>query len=167
MSDRAKQEIGAQIVNDLLATVRNQFYTDAPKKQWFQDRKFILRSVVLWPASWLNKRGVTLSPERYKQILLDVFQDIKRNGKTEAVNYWPGYLMHCVQEHFKHHGDDYYKEGKSMRSAVERSLMAFKRLDQVAEGPDPVREMAQARSIISTPKRQPKRSPKQGLLFDL
>jgi hypothetical protein len=164
---RSKQEVGAEIVNDLLASVRNQFYADAPAKQWFQDRKFILRSVVLWPASWLNKRGVTLPPERYKSILLEIFQDIKRKGNTGAVTYWPGYLMHCVQEHFKHHGDDYYTEGKSLRSAVERSLMAFGRLDQAAGQPDPVRQMAHARSIIQPQKRRPKPSPKQGLLFDL
>jgi hypothetical protein len=84
-----------------------------------------------------------------------------------GIRYWPGYLMHCVQEHFKHHGDDYYQEGKSVRSALERSMMAFKRISTPEAGPDPVRQMAQARALISSPKRTRKRAPKQGLLFDL
>ena len=167
MKDRQEQELGSQIVADLLVAVRNQFYGDVGPKKWFQDRRFILRNVVLWPAAWLNKRGVTLPPERYRQILLEILQDIKRQGNTGAVRYWPAYLMHCVQEHWKHHGDDYYQEGKSMRSAVERSLMAFRRVQEAPAGPDPVRQMAEARAIIQTPKRTRKRAPKQGLLFDL
>lgn len=165
MTPRPQQEIGAEIVNELLASIRNQFYADDPQKRWFQDRQFILRRVVLWPATWLNKRGVTLPPERYRAILMDVFQEIKRHGSTGAVKYWPGYLLHCVQEHFKHHGDDYYEEGKSMRSAVEHSMLAFRRAKDSKVSPDPVKEMAAAAAIVRVPKRRPKQPPNQLNLF--
>jgi hypothetical protein len=46
-----------------------------------QDSVFIRREFVLYFASWLNKKGVTLKPERYKQILLERLQ---RNEKSTA-----------------------------------------------------------------------------------
>jgi hypothetical protein len=94
--DRPKQSVPTEIVRDLMGAIRNQFYPDTlcagAEKQWFQDQQFLKVRVVLWPAAWLNKRGVTLKPDRYKQILLDIFADIKRHGATGAIKYWPGYL---------------------------------------------------------------------------
>lgn len=138
---RPKQSVPAEIKNDLLGAIRSAFYGDATEKQWHQDKNFILREVVLWPASWLNSKGVTLPPARYKAIILDVLQGIKRHGSTEAVKFWPGYLKHCLQTHFRIHGEEYYDEAKALRAPLASILAKASQTPTV----DPIRVLAEAR----------------------
>lgn len=84
---RPKQQLPGEIIGDLMGAIRNAFY--AGDERWFADQAF------------LRRRVVTLPPQRYKEILLEVFQEIKRHGQTESVKYWPGYLVHCMQQHFQ------------------------------------------------------------------
>jgi hypothetical protein len=139
-SERPKQDLPADIIGDLMTAVRNGFYPG--NDAWFADQSFIRRRVVTWPAGWLNKRGVTLKPERYKEILLGIFTEIKRHGQTGTVKYWPGYLVHCVQEHFKYHGEEIYNEAKALRNKVEAALLAGKRATDCRQGNDPVAALA-------------------------
>jgi hypothetical protein len=156
--DRPKQAIPAQILADLMAVIRNQFYPDAlaggdAAKQWFQDQQFLKVRVVLWPAAWLNKRGVSLQPDRYQQILLDIFKEIKRHGATGAVKFWPGYLAKCVQDHFRHHEDEIYEEGKVLRIHLERA-MATAQAAAGASQPDPVDRLAEFQRMLSSTARK-------------
>lgn len=146
--DRPKQEVPLDLVNDLMHVVKSQFYADAPIKQWLQDQHFIKIRTVLFPASWLNQRGVTLSPERYRAILIDIFTGIKQHGSTGVVKYWPGYLAHCVQEHFKVHGEEYYEEGKTLRTKLERLQLAFTRAAAAPPPPDPVQGLAEVHRVL-------------------
>lgn len=150
---RPRQSVAVEIRNDLLGVIRNQFYPDAPLKQWHQDKRFLLNNVILWPASYLDKRGVTLPPERYKAILLDVFNGIKAHGQTGAVKYWPGYLMVAVQSHFRIHGEDYYNEGKALRSTLDRIIRKAPAIPTA----DPIRVMAEARrDLLKSSRTRPK-----------
>lgn len=145
---RPKQSVPGEIKADLLSAVRNSFYADAPEQQWHQDKAFIAREVVLWPAAWLNNRGVTLPPERYKAIILDVFNGIKQHGRTGAIKYWPGYLKHCLQSHFRIHGEDYYNEAKALRnnlSAVLKKASAIPTADPIRVLAEHRRDLLQAR----------------------
>jgi hypothetical protein len=144
VEERAKQPLPAEIVGDLLASIRGAFYGDFTDKQWHQEKRFLTR-VVTWPAAWFNRRAVTVRPERYKQIVLGILDGIKAHGSTAAVKFWPGYLLRCVQEHFKHHGDEYYEEGKAVRSIVDRAL------SQATGRPaaDPVQALAQANAVLA------------------
>ena len=166
---RPKQEIPADIATDLLGFIRKQFYGDAPFKKWAQDQRFLFKNVVTWPARWLNDKAVSLPPERYKKILLDIFIDIQRHGQTGTIKYWPGYLAHCVQEHFKIHGEEYYEEGKSIRAALERAQMAFTRAAETQKTVDPVADLARVNQALQSPTRslrkKPKKDPAQGTLF--
>jgi hypothetical protein len=143
MTERPKQQLPAEIVADLMGAIRGQFYPDATAKQWLQESVFIRREFVLYLASWLNKRGVTLKPERYKQILLERLNEIKQHGKTDAIKYFPGYLKHVLQQHLKFHGNDYYEEGKDLRAKIENTLSKIP-----APTVDPVRVMAEARNDL-------------------
>ena len=96
--------------------MRFQFYGDRPPKRFFQDRNLLLRNVILYPAHWLDERGVSLPSHRYKAIVLDVLQTIKRRSDTRGIQCLSGYLAPCVQTHFKHHGDECYEEAKARRS---------------------------------------------------
>jgi hypothetical protein len=152
---RPRQTLALEIRDDLLNAIRNQFYADAQPGQFQKDRKFLLSRVVLWPAGYLDRRGVTLPPERYKAILLDIFNGIKAHGQTGAIQYWPGYLCHCVQEHFKHHGEEYYEEGKSLRASLDKIIRRAPAIPVA----DPIRVLAEARrDLLKSPttRRKPK-----------
>lgn len=164
-SPRPKQELPADILADLLRSVRHQFCPDVPDKQWYKDQPF-LRRVLTWPASWFNKKGVTVSPERYREILIkEIFIPIQQKGHTSVVKYWPGYLLKCIQEHFSHHGETYYAEAKAMRAQTERALMAFRPREGAvppAPGPDPIETLAAAHRILKTHKHGGARKKKLG-----
>lgn len=145
-ADRPRQEAPIGMVNDLLETIRRQFYGDITEERWNQDKYFLKIHVVTWPAAWLDKRGVTLPPARYQQILQDIFNGIKQHGQTGAVTHWPRYLTHCVQQHFKRHGDEYYNEGKSLRLAMDRALSRAEAA--VGREPDLVASMAQVHRLM-------------------
>ena len=166
-AQRPAQETPAEIVADLMGAIRGQFYADLPEQKWWQDQRLIKSWVVLWPARWLEQRGVTLRPERYKEIVLGILDTIKRHGATASVEYWPRYLAKCLQDHFKHHGDEYYEEGKALRAVVESALARAQRAQ--AAQPDPVRVLAEAGQVLATTtrRRTAPTQPRQAMLFDL
>lgn len=141
---RPAQTVPEQITADLLGVIRGQFCGGMDAKQWCQNRRFFLR-VVTYPAAWLTKRGVTLPPARYKALLLDIFSEVKTHGQTDRVSFWPGYLLHVVQEHFKHHGDALYEEAKSARAVAH---LALSKVTSGRQAPDAVESLAQAASLL-------------------
>jgi hypothetical protein len=146
---RPKQQLPAEIAQDILSAVRHQFYPDSTPKQWAQDSVFIRREFVLYFAAWLDKRGVTLKPLRFKQVLLERLNEIKAHGATDRIKYFPGYLKHVLQQHLWHHGDDYYQEGKNLRALTESALATLP-----APTVDPIRVMAEARRDLLQAKRK-------------
>lgn len=149
---RPKQQLPQEIVSDLMAAIRGPFYGDATPKQWAQDYHFIRDRVVLWPATWLDKRGITLKPERYKAIILEVLQDIKHHGNTGQIGYWPAYLAKCVQERFKHQSEAIYEEGKNLRAQMENVLTGLSSSARPHEH-DPIRVLAEARRDLLAAKK--------------
>jgi hypothetical protein len=122
-----QQDSPEDLVHRLLTVIRGQFCADLTIKEWAQSQHFIRKNVILWPATFICKEhGFTLPAARYEAIMRGIFHDIIRNGQTCTVKYWPGYLMHCVQEHWMHHWVEYYDEAKSIRNLAERALLACK-----------------------------------------
>jgi hypothetical protein len=163
-----RQQLPQDIVADLMGVIRNSFYGDMEPKRWYQDQGFIRREVVCWPAGWLISRGVTLKPARYKEIVMGVITTIKQHGDTGGVKYWPRYLLHCLQMHFKCHGDEIYEEAKSLRTALENTLDRVTLLQSAGKAAvDPIEVLAMARKV-GAPARRAKtkgKSPKQGELL--
>ena len=151
---RQKQQTPDEIINQIMGYVRSVFYWNH-KNDWFKDQHFIKSKIVTWPARWLDDRGVTVKPERYKEILIGIFKTVKNYGQTETVKYWPGYLLHCVHEHFKHHGDEIYEEGKSLRNIMDAILLKCKQ----SRPPDPVATIAQVNKALATAARKKKPTP--------
>lgn len=135
------------MISSLMQFIRAAFYQQNP--DWYKDQHFIRQRVVTFPAQWLNSRGVTLRPERYKEVMMEVFRTIKLNGNTDSVQYWPRYLLHCVQEHLKHHGESLYDEGKSLRSAIDLALTHCEH-SQVSKTIDTVAVIAQVNRALAT-----------------
>jgi len=164
--ERPKQQLPGEIVADLMGAIRGSFYGDMEAKRWFQDQDFIRRKVVCWPAGWLISRGVTLKPERYKEIVMGVITTIKHHGDTGGVKYWPGYLLHCLQMHFKCHGDEIYEEAKSLRSALENVMVRVSLLQGAGKtGYDPIEVLAMARKIGAPGRKARKVKPVRQLEF--
>src|SRR5579872_3818331 len=87
----AKQPTPQELLDGLLDFVQRKFYSDHPLA-FTKDRPRLLKWVVLWPAAWLNKRGVTLPADRYREIFMAVFMDGLRFGDTGNITYFPAYL---------------------------------------------------------------------------
>ena len=125
-------------------------------------RHFIQRNVVLWPARFMWGKGFTLPAPRYEAIFRDIFHTIKARGQTEAVKFWPGYLMHCTQQHWKHHWEDYYAEAKSIRNQITHTLLACQ---QAAPADNTVEALAIAHQVLTEKKRKSRSRPVHQLAF--
>lgn len=110
----------------------------------------MLAWVVLWPAAWLKQRGVTISTENYRKIFMAVFLDAMVHG-TDKIKYRPAWLKQVIQSHFAMHGDEIYAEAKAVRTLVENALVLTGKCAPVAR-PDPMRELAAARALLTVRK---------------
>ena len=137
-----RRDSAEDLTRDLLTAVRGQFYSNLPEKRWFQEYNLILSNVVLWPAKWLDDRGVSLPPHRYKEAFLGVLDTVKRNGDTANIKTPARYLAMCVQSHFKVNGDRYYEEAKATRSVAGDIVDVLRK--SIKHDRDPVAEMAVA-----------------------
>jgi len=163
--ERPKQEAPEDLVNRLLGVVRGQFCGDLGDKEWFQHSRFIRHKVILWSAAFVTGKGFTLPPGRFESVLQGVFTEIKQHGQTGHIRYWPGYLMKCVQDHWRHHWEDYYKEAKAVRNIAETALVSA---GKSAPTDKTVETLAAAYRVLAGTKRKSKvaRQPKQLNLLD-
>lgn len=144
---RPKQQTPKELTDTLVDFLRRKFYEN-DNVAFAKDRKRLLAWVVLYPAWWLNQRGVTLPSDKYRERFFKVFLDVKAFG-TDKIDYRPGYLRFVIQKHFEHHGEEIYEQAKSIRSQVEHVLLSTgKRPDSADQHPTDT--MAQARSLIDT-----------------
>lgn len=158
-NQRLKQPTPKELTDDLLGLIQRKWYA-GDEVSFRKDRSRLLIWVVLWPASWLNGRGVTLPLDRYREIFVKIVMEAVVHG-TEKVTYRPAWLRQVNQSHFGMHGDEYYEEAKSARSLVETALMVAGR--PAVASPDPIRELATVRSLLASPKRAAKPPKKEQL----
>lgn len=143
---RLKQPTPEELTNALLDFLRRKFYTRPQDvKAFAQDRSRLLAWVVLWPASWLNSRGVTIHGDAYRDIFFKVFLNADAH-RSDRIKYRPAWLRMVIQSHFEIHGEEYYQQAKSVRSITERLVLLGAASRQAA--PDPIGEMSAARSIL-------------------
>ncbi len=109
----------------LLGVLRDQFYRN-DAKGFYQERNLLLQAAT-FPAKWLDERKVRLSAARYREILAGIIRGIKRCGTKGEIRRFSVYLLHCIQEHMRHHGEDYYDEGKRTRQAIEEVMHGLRK----------------------------------------
>ena len=157
---RITQPTPVELTESCLQILRAKFYREPGDEKCFQqDRKRLLSWVVLWPANWLNSKGVTIHGDAYREIFVKVFLQAAANVQSK-VKYRPAYLRQVIQSHFKIHGEDYYDQAKATRNVIEQTMVALGQARPSAA--DPVREMAAARQILTAA--QPKNKPSQALV---
>lgn len=157
---RPKQQTPKELTDTLLDFLRRKFYMPeeatpdqrkAAAVAFAKDRKRLLSWVVLWPASWLNQRGVTLPADKYRERFFKVFLEAKANA-ADKIKYRPAWLRMVVQSHFEHHGEEIYDQAKAIRQLVEHIVLRAGNAPTRPE-PDPTDDMARARAILATAKR--------------
>lgn len=159
---RPRQPTPKELTDSCLGILRAKFY-QGDDKSFFQDRSHLLRWVVLWPASWLNKKGVTIHGDKYRDIFNKVFLNAAAHVQSK-VKYRPAYLRQVIQSHFAIHGEEYYDDAKSVRNLVEATMLAVGR--PLAQEADPVKELAAARDILTSHKPK-KKQPRAGFKTQL
>jgi hypothetical protein len=142
----ASQITSQELTDDLLDFIRRKFY-EGDAVGFNKDKRRLLQWVVLWPATYIEERGVTLPPVRYKKLFIGIMMLALQQGNTGQIIYRPAWLGKCVQSHFKIHWDEIYQEAKSARSLAEHTLTIAGRLP-VAKKPDPIAEMALAAKLV-------------------
>lgn len=146
-----KQPTSPELLEELLRFIQTKFYPSDPIG-FAKDKPRLLSWVVFEFAKWLTSREVTLPPHRFLAIMRDtILMDAVRHGNTGNIAYRPAWLRAVVQRHLAHHGEEYYEEGKAIRTIADRALWAATRAAQPA--PDPIRELAQAARLLKAPKR--------------
>jgi len=157
LPDDRKQQTSKELLIDLMDFLERKFYQGHPVS-FKNDRSRLLQWVVLWPASWLDERGVTIPADQYRKIFTSVFLDATRYGDTGNIKYLPAWLAQVIQSHFRIHGEEIYQEAKNIRTLAETALLAAGKAP-VAR-PDPVRELAQAARLVKASKarREPVRN---------
>lgn len=141
------------LVKLFLRSIRNQFYK-GHEKLFFQERNLLLQAIT-YPASYLNQRGVGLNAARYQAILTQVIRTINAHGNLAAVRSPGRYLLHAVQEHMRHQGEEYYECGKRTRDAIADALLGLKpraKTGPIQPGDNPVPALAEAHALLAAPK---------------
>jgi hypothetical protein len=173
-TERPKQETPKELELRLLGVVRGQFCGDMTDKEWFTHSHFIRKNVVLWPAKFMRTgvigdqrlhTGFTLTIKRYEEIMRLIFDTIKTHGTNEPIRYWPGYLMKCVQDHWRIHWEDYYKESKNVTRIADAVLVNSGKAASVDRT---VEALAMAQGVLDRKRRKSKvAQPKQLSLLDV
>lgn len=152
---RRGPEFAEEIIRDIMRAIHLQFCPDMPDKEWFKDHyHFLRRNAVMWPASFMLRKGFTISGDRYKSVMFGILEEVKHHGNLAAVDHWQFYLMTCIQRHFKCQWEMYYDESKMIQARIENALLACKSASQADRGVDTVELIAMARRINQPGKRK-------------
>lgn len=156
-----------QFTSEMLAVLRREFFASAiDEKEFFQEKDLLLQAIA-YPARYLNDRGAVALPSKYRAILRTVVGTIKAKGNRRQIRRFSVYFLHCVQEHMKHHGDDYYQDAKSARPVASLLEPALRRL-QASEATRTTAALSEAhRALSSRAGRRKTSPPKQPELFPL
>ena len=120
----------ATTTEELLLAIRLRFYAGRPS-HYHRDRQRLLYALT-WPATWLDERGLTCSPQRYHTLIEDRLQAIAAHGNPVASGaYFPTYLLKCLQDFFSRYGDDLYSELKHIRNALDQLLASARFAERV------------------------------------
>lgn len=135
---------------------------------FFQENNLLLQAIA-YPARWLDDRGVAISAARYTKMLTEIIRIIKAHGNLTAMRSPARYLLHAVQEHMKHHGEDYYEIGKATRNAFEDAINGLKSRAKSAEktADSTVSTLAQTHRVLAAAKKPKRKAAVTALQGDL
>ncbi|MFT3831055.1 MAG: hypothetical protein QM691_15250 [Opitutaceae bacterium] len=141
-SDRSLPPVPAtmeQVVDELLESIRGRFYTATDplergaRRRFHRDRRMLLYALT-WPATWLERRGLTCPPGRYRRLIDERLAAIAAHGDPACYGaFFPRYLLKCLQDFFARHGDDLYGDLKHIRNALDQVLASARFAQRVRD----------------------------------
>lgn len=166
---RMPAKAGEEIIRDLVRALQVAFYPETvgdratDKRAFYQDLR-MLRQAVTWPANWLTGKGWSFEPARYEEIFHTIIRAIKIHGQpAEQMRRRSAYILHAVQDHWKHNWDRYYEEWKAFDAQIQESLAVVLKAGQSRPAEDTsMQVLAAAYKALSTgrPKRAAAPKPK-------
>ncbi len=157
---------GAEPVEALLGAVQRGFYAARSSRDFHRDRRMLLYALT-WPATWLERRGLTCSAPRYHALIADRFAEIALHGDPARYGAsFPTYLLKCLQDWFQHHGEALYDELKHIRNALDQVLASARFAATVQRDAKEVELLASAHRLIRAQReKRPKADGRQLSLF--
>jgi hypothetical protein len=152
----------ARFIDEMLRAIRAEFFAGHTDKRFFQERADLIDAVT-WPARWMNERGVKAPASLYRRIIQTVIDTIRRKGNRAKIRRFSMYFLHCVQEHMKHHGDEYYYQAKAARPIADVLQAAARRVHNSGfktpphptwchcQRCDPTAQLAELNAIVKSP----------------
>ncbi len=143
----------ARICKDFLHVLRNQFYPD-DQKGFYQQRWLLLKAIT-HPAKYLAMRGVGLTEADHRKILTEQIRTIQHHGDTRAIKLFGRYFLHCIQQHMKFHGEDYYDSGKTVRAIADQTVDSI-RAQAASQALEVTDRLAEIHAAVRPPARRKK-----------
>ena len=161
----AQPETG-DAVQQLLVAVERRFYAALPKGDFHRDRRMLVYAIT-WPSTWLKCRNLTCSPARYNLLIAQRLEAIAAHGDPCRYGaYFPAYLLKCLQDWFRHHGDELYDELKHISNAIDQVLASACLAANVQHEAHHVELLASAHRLIQAKRtRRAKHDARQMSLF--
>jgi hypothetical protein len=123
-----------RVLEDILADIRLRFYATQPREHFHRDRRMLLYALS-WPATWLERRGLSCSAQRYRTLIAQRLDAIRAHGDPQCYgDYFPRYLLKCLQDFFERHGDELDGELKHIRNALDQILASARFAARVQAG---------------------------------
>ena len=106
-------------LNAVLNYIRKHIYEGMDNEAFQHDRRMLLYALT-WPAAWLDSRALRMRSEDYRGMLMDKLEQIARHGDSARYrDYFPRYLLKCLQDHCHYHHERLYRELKHASYSIE------------------------------------------------
>ena len=118
--------IEEKIIEGILANIKKRFYPKNKYKLFYQDKPMLIYPIT-WPATWFEQRALKPHQNKYQQIIKNIINDIVAHGNPRIYQqYFPRYLLKCIQQWFQFNGEQLYEQLKHIRN----HLYAFEQILQ-------------------------------------
>jgi hypothetical protein len=165
-SDKARHGVDTvQILPELLTRVRTRFYANVPQSVFAAHRRRLIYALT-WPAHWMERRALACTPLRYRALVEGKLEAIALHGDPGRYGeYFPSYLLRCLQDHFQRQGGELDSELRHIAGAMElaRGALHFAPTEATARGRQ-VEALAQVHRLLRV-QAAPEPDPRQMALF--
>jgi len=146
----------SEFVQGTLRMIRASFMGGVSDKQFFQEKRW-LEEAITHPASWLRERGGSyVTIKLMRRILTTVVRSIRQHG--DQPRRFSIYFLYCVQQHMKHHGDEYLQEAKRTPAASVYIKTAVADLRSASAAADPGAVLAETNRALGRGRRRIRKS---------
>ena len=109
-----------QVRDPLLKEIKKRFYGKFPEPLYYRDQQQLIHAIT-WPCTWLKRRGLEITPAKYRQIISTVLANVDQHADRKKLDIFiPRYLLKSIQDYFRHNEETIYTELKSFRNILER-----------------------------------------------